>query len=148
MRDEDVNWLAAHAEPRPLWFVVFLPRRADHWWNWLAFGHWKHVACLRFNAAVGLWQVYGFGLDGMEALHVTRREVVHLVEMWKGEGASILQIEQGDSIRPERNLLMTCVGMVKALTRQGGGALRPSALYTNLRRCGAVPAWESHDAED
>ena len=129
----------------PVWFVAFFPRSTSHWWNWMAVGRWKHVACLKFNVGLGLWQVFGYGLDGMEALHLTRRELVLLVGGWKAQGAAFLMIEQGASIRPERNLLMTCVGMVKALTRQGGSALRPSALYSNMRRCGAVPAWESDD---
>lgn len=125
------------------WHVIFFPRCTTHWSNWLAIGKWKHVACMRFGRSTGLWELYNYDPEGMRAEYLTSGAVKASVLEWQAMGAEIWIISQGTEMKPERNMVMSCVGMVKALVRRGRGALRPSALYRILRQEGAVRAWES-----
>ena len=143
------TWPASTAQDEGAeWFVAFFPVRVAHWWNWLAVGKWKHCNCFRYNVPLGCWEIYSFDVSGLEVLHIGGVRLSWLVEQWTGEGAEIWSIGQGREMRPFGNLLMNCVGMVKALVRQGGGALRPSSLYRQLRKSGAKRAWESVDGHE
>lgn len=123
------------------WFVAFFPIRVHHWWNRLAVGKWKHCNCFRYNVPLGCWEVYSFDVSGLEVLHIGGERMAFLVDRWHAEGGEILSVRQGAAMTPWRNMMLNCVGMVKALVRGGGCALRPTALYWNLRHAGAVRAW-------
>lgn len=121
------------------WYIGFTSRPRQHWFDLFTHRDYRHVVALRFDPVCGVWIYYDVAVNGT-VLQVYPQgskiisAVIAEVPRW-------LAID-GQAGNYRFGLWrLYCVPAVKSLIGLRSCALRPKALYRDLVKAGAVPAF-------
>lgn len=128
------------------WYVAFYGKgRRELWWDWLCPLDFQHVLAFGYVAHADRWLVY----DVTQARTFVRALTPQVISAWiesLPEHRKILLFEGGDApARPFWRTGFWCVPAVAHLIGAPSRALRPRALFRDLVRLGATPAFERPD---
>lgn len=134
---KDSGWAFAMRQ----WHVVFLAGPRRRWWDWLCKPDFRHVLMFAWCDLAKVWVIVDSRQDGLRIRMLPDGNDFYLEKaLWDHTGATYIRCDAESSTDIRHRLGFWCVPVVKNILGQGGGALRPEALYRNLLKSGAKPS--------
>ena len=129
-------------DPRAVreWFVAFVDARSAWYHRFLKRG-FRHVFAFGYQPSAGRWLLYDLGFEGTNLRILRGAEVDALATTVANEGGRVLRAQVQDCFVGQPRLLASCVTAIAHLLGLPGCAVTPYALYRQLLRHGAQPAF-------
>lgn len=125
------------------WNVVFMSGPRASWWDWLTHPKYRHVCAFGYSVTTDTWVIYDVAdshsrisvvtADWFDRWFMTRRD--RMTEVLR------MSCQSGRDVRMRTGLW--CTTAIKHLLGIDSGALRPQALYRDMVRLGARPAFQN-----
>jgi len=132
-----------------VWNVAFMRGERNNLWDWLTEPDWRHVCAFGYSVTTDTWVIYDVADTHSRISVVDGRWLDRWFDANSGRFTAVLKVEtQSGDLRSRVGLW--CVTAIKHLIGSRSGALRPMALYRDLLRSGAQPAFEElygHESE-
>ncbi|GEM_PF-2379252 len=144
MADNDQISLSQSFQPS-IWYVAFLDREREDWFDLLSPSWARHVMAFAYLKPLDCWLFVDPKLHRHE-ISVVPDHLVRpvLTEMYMHE-VKILRIDQQSGNPYNARIGNWCTQTIARLVGVRSRAFRPIALYRDLIRSGAVPAYEESD---
>ena len=115
------------------WNVLFLRGNREHWWDWLTPPEWRHV-CAYGYAGNGQWVVYDVADIRSRICVLSDLQFDHWLNHYEGRIKAVVQIPTGQGGGISARLGFWCVTAIKHLVALPSSALRPKALFRDLKK--------------
>ncbi len=129
----------------PSWYIMFTgPAERRFFVDRFTEKGFRHVNAFGFDAAADRWLVYDVTRVGTAVLALPPGSIDGFIAANRASGATILKYDL-QSPPPQRSWLQTgmwCVTAIIHLTGIRSSAWRPRALWRDLKRAGAVEAFD------
>lgn len=143
-----MNEVALPAAVEPVeWTLVFHTQASSPWFDFIAFGRFKHVSAFAFLPGLNGWVIHDWQFSGLRVVVLPHSDATcRLIRSMFGPDTEWVRVaRQPGPVSRTGFRLGTCVGAVKHLLGIRCNALRPDALHRYLLRHGtaqdaAVPA--------
>lgn len=120
------------AASAPIWWnVVFLPRKAYHWWDAFSPRWARHVLAYAWSVPTQSWLIVDPQDAGTAISALPDEAFDDLLDAWIREGATILRVKRGPIAPSQTRLLQTCSSIVGRVVG-AKSAWRPTALFKSL----------------
>lgn len=126
------------------WYIGFTAGPRKRWFDIFSHKEFRHVLALHFDPVCGVWIYFDVAVNGtfIRVFPAGAGEISCVI----AQTARWLKVEVAQAVYPVGLWRFYCVPAVKSLLGVRSCALRPKALYRDLVKAGAVPAFADGDA--
>lgn len=134
-----------HKRAVSFWYVAFIPAGVRWWWDYLSPQEFRHVLAFGYIGYSDSWAVVNPGVAHTGVFMIPDSEFPAYLGSLKAIGAKILKTQVISDAKYSARLGNWCTQTVSRLIGVRSSAWRPVALYRDLLRAGAEPAFEDSD---
>ncbi len=123
----------------PSWYVVFIKRNKQFWWDYIfSRGPYKHVCAIGYDPQDNQWYLYDWSVKGLFLTKLSVAELDMFLLHCETTGSPIFKAPpQHEGYAKLFFPIATCVSAIKHLTKFKSNAFTPTQLFCAYTKAGA-----------